>query len=96
MRIRVVSIALFFALSACSAASATRNAATRWPAQGEHSFIVSCTATSGGATAACRCELQWLERRYTYSRIISIYLKDQMRMRAAILRGAAACVKYTQ
>jgi len=94
MRIRAVVAALFVALSTCSAATAARNAPSRWPTREEHNFIVGCDATSGGATAYCRCELRWFERRYTYSRIASIYLHDTKQLQAAILRAAAACVKY--
>jgi hypothetical protein len=59
-------------------ASATAN---RWPVASEHSFLRNCYLTSGGRIASCRCELAWLERRFTYRGITAIYLHDQIRLR---------------
>jgi hypothetical protein len=64
---------------------------THWPAVEEKSFLVNCNATSGGQLPRCRCELLWLERRFTYGKIATIYLHDQTRLRAILLRGLAAC-----
>ena len=96
MRSRVVAAAILLALGTCSAAAATRDASPRWPRNAERSFITSCDATSGGAVAFCRCELQWIERRYSYTQITSIYLHNTTRLRATLLRAAAACVQFAQ
>ena len=63
----------------------------RWPATEERAFLVNCQATSGGKVAACKCALSWLERRYKYGQIASIYLHDQARLRRILLRAVAAC-----
>jgi hypothetical protein len=66
----------------------------RWPAIQERAFLVNCNATSGGKIAACRCELQWLERRYTYAQVATMYLHNRNRMVAIILRASAACIQH--
>ena len=95
MRRRIAGLVVLVVLVLCSAASAaTRQAANRWPANQERPFVASCNVTSGGQTAMCRCELRWLERRYTYSKIAAIYLHSRTRMVAIILRASADCLQY--
>jgi hypothetical protein len=90
MRRSLAALVVFLALSVGSSV-ATARSENRWPAVQEHAFLVNCYATSGGKVAACRCELRWLERRYTYRQIATIFLHDQPRMRRIIIRAARAC-----
>ena len=76
---------------ALSAGAASARNESRYPASFEQAFLRSCNATSGGRTAACRCELRWLERRYTYRQIVSIFLHDKARLLRIITRAATAC-----
>lgn len=95
MRHRIAGLVVLVVLVVCSAASAaTGQAANRWPANQERSFLVNCNVTSGGQAAMCRCELRWLERRYTYPQIAAIYLHNRTRMVAIILRASADCLQY--
>lgn len=43
--------------------------------------------------AYCRCELHWLEARYTFREISALYLNGGVRFRRVLLRSAAACVR---
>jgi hypothetical protein len=90
MRHTLAAAALFASLAAAASAQAAIRA-TRWPASFEHAFLVNCNATSHGQIARCRCELQSLERHYTYRTLASIYLRDQVRIRAILLRTARGC-----
>jgi len=75
-----------------SAAAGPASAApNRWPVAGEHSFLRSCYLTSGGRIAGCRCELAWLERRFTYRGITALYLHDQIRLRPILVHAALSC-----
>lgn len=87
------AIAILVLLSALSVggSNAAAQSENRWPTVFEQSFLVSCNATSGGRTADCRCELRWLERRYTYGQINTIYLHDLPRARRILTRAALAC-----
>ncbi len=87
------SIAILVLLSALSVggSNAAARSENRWPAAFEESFLVSCKATSGGLVASCRCELRWLEQRYTYGQITNIYLRDKPRARRILTRAALAC-----
>jgi hypothetical protein len=77
----------------CLALVAASSAGARsYPPPFEHAFMSSCTATSGGKTSACRCALRWIERRYTYQKIVSVYMHDQARMRKIMLSAARACM----
>jgi hypothetical protein len=82
----VLSVAWISA--AVGPASATPN---RWPLASEHSFLRSCYLTSGGRIAGCRCELAWLERRFTYRGITALYLHDQTRLRPILAHAALSC-----
>ena len=86
----IAAVILLLAFSIGSS-TATARSANRWPAAFERSFLVNCNATSGGLVAACRCELRWLERRYTYRQITTIYLRDQARVIRILRRAALAC-----
>jgi hypothetical protein len=90
MRYTLAAAALLASLAVAGSAQATVRAA-RWPASFEHAFLVNCNATSHGQIARCRCELQSLERHYTYRTLASIYLHDQTRLRAILLRTARGC-----
>ena len=74
------------------ASSATARTENKWPAPAEHSFLVNCYRTSGGNVAGCKCELHWLERRYTINQISTIFLHDPVRARKIILKSALACL----
>jgi hypothetical protein len=89
MRYTLTAAALFTSLAAASAQATVL--VTRWPASFERAFLVNCNATSHGQIARCRCELQSLERHYTYRSLASIYLHDQARLRAILLRTARGC-----
>jgi hypothetical protein len=90
MRPLLAALVLAVALAFGSSASTARGA-SGWPASFERSFLASCNATSGGRLAACRCELRWLERRYTYRQISTIFLRDRGRLLKVVTRAALAC-----
>jgi hypothetical protein len=83
-------LAVVLAVSAGASAGTTRTA-NRWPAAYEQSFLTSCSATSKGRIAACRCALHWLEQRYTYRQITNIYLHYPTRFRKIIVQSVLAC-----
>jgi len=83
------AVAVSTLLLGAGAASASSQA--RYPAAFETSFMRSCNATSGGMTAACRCELRWLERHYSYRQVVTIFLHDKARMLRIVTRAALAC-----
>ncbi len=87
------AIAILVLLSALSVggSNAAAQSENRWPAVFEESFLVNCKAASGGLVAGCRCELRWLEKRYTYRQITTIFLRDQPRARRILTRAALAC-----
>jgi hypothetical protein len=87
------AIAILILLSALSVggSNAAAQSENRWPAVFEQSFLVSCKVTSGGLVASCRCELRWLEKRYTYGQLNNIYLRDKPRARRILTRAALAC-----
>jgi hypothetical protein len=90
MRRSLAAITLFVTLLVASSAdSAVR--LPRWPASFERSFLVNCNATSHGMIAACRCELRSLERHFTFRHLATIFLHDQVRLRAIVTRAALAC-----
>jgi hypothetical protein len=87
---RSLAFLLLLALTV-GASAATARTANKWPAAAEHAFLVNCYRTSGGRVAACKCELHWLERRYTLKQISSIFLHDPVRSQRIILKAALAC-----
>jgi hypothetical protein len=90
MRRSLAAISLFAALLVASSANAAARL-PRWPPSFERSFLVNCNATSHGMIAACKCELQSLERHFTYRHLATIFLHDQVRLRAIVTRAALAC-----
>ena len=90
MRHALAVMTVLAALAVASSAGAALRQ-SRWPASFERAFLVNCTATSNGMTSACQCELRALERRYTYRQLATIYLHDQVRLRAILLRTARTC-----
>ena len=86
---RVLVVAVFLVALSVAAPAAGAQSRNRWPAVQEQSFLVNCEATSGGKTTECKCALTWLERRYTYRQIASLYLHDQPRLRPILLRAVA-------
>jgi hypothetical protein len=83
-----IAVLLTLTVSASTAAAQAEN---KWPAAAEHSFLVNCYRTSGGKVAGCKCELRWLERRYTIDQISHIFLTDPVRTRKIILKSTLAC-----
>lgn len=92
LRHLLASAAILIAFGVAST-GATAQAANRYPAVFEQAFLRSCSATSGGKTAMCRCALRWIERRYPYRRIIAIYLHDTARMRRVMFSAVFACTR---
>lgn len=90
MKRAIAALTLLLALSV-GASNASARSANRWPADQERAFLVNCNATSGGHISACRCALRWLERRYTYQQIATVYLHDQVRFRRILIRAIVAC-----
>lgn len=92
MRRTLPLILVFFALS-LGAFTAPAGTATSspWPAVQERAFLANCKITSHGNVTGCRCELHWLEARYSFRQISTIYLHDKRRMIRIMLRAAAAC-----
>ena len=90
-RAAAASLAVFaFGVASSTALGAS---AQRWPAVQERAFVANCVRTSGGMGAYCRCELHWLEARYTFRQISALYLNGGVRLRRVVLRSAAACVR---
>ena len=90
MKYALTAFVLFLAFGLGSSVASAR-AENHWPAAAEHSFLVNCYRTSGGNVAGCKCELRWLERRFTINQITSIFLHDPMRTRRIIVKAALAC-----
>jgi hypothetical protein len=90
MRLLLAALVLAAALAVGSSTSPAQGA-NGWPASFEHSFLASFRVTSGGQLAACRCELRWLEQRYTYRQISTIFLRDRARLMKIVTRAALAC-----
>lgn len=88
---RPLIVAVLFVALGVAVSTADAQSRNRWPAVEEQSFLVNCEATSGGKVANCKCALNWLERRYTYRQIATLYLHDQPRLRPILLRAVAAC-----
>ena len=91
MRIRCLLAAATAVLAGAASTSAAAAPAYVYPAAFERAFMSSCSQTSGGMTAKCRCVLRWIERRYSYRQFVSIYLHDPARMRQIMQRGVSAC-----
>jgi hypothetical protein len=75
------------------APAAFGGATYQWPLIQERAFIANCNRTSGGMGAYCRCELRWLEARYTFRQISALYLSGGTQLRRVVLRSAAACLR---
>jgi hypothetical protein len=84
---------LAITVTAClaTASLATARTASRWPASAERSFLANCKVTSHGNATGCRCELRWLEARYSLNQIGSMYLHDKSRLLRTMVRAATAC-----
>lgn len=76
-----------------TAATAGARSAGTYPPQFEHQFMRGCGATSGGRVALCRCALRWLERRYSYAALISLYRLHPVRYRRVAVRAVLACIR---
>jgi hypothetical protein len=91
MRRAIAILVLVLALSV-GGSNAAAQGENRWPTVFEQSFLASCKAASGGLVAVCRCELRWLEKRYTYGQLNNIYLRDKRQVRRIFTRAALACM----
>jgi hypothetical protein len=92
MRPAAITLALALAFLTVAPVSSAHGD-KRWPAASEHSFLVNCDATSHGKVAACRCELRWLERRYSVNQIARLLLDDAGKLRVVLLRAARTCLR---
>ena len=90
---RTIAIAAVLAALAVGAVGATAAPAYQYPAAFERSFLSSCNAASHGLSAKCLCALRWIERRYTYRQIVTIYLHDPSRMRSIMVSAVRACTR---
>lgn len=90
MKRAIAALVILVALG-LGAAGANARPAYRYPASFERSFIASCRTTSNGRVAACRCALQWIERRYSYARLVTIARTDPRRMVRIVLASVRAC-----
>ncbi len=88
---RLPAILVVLVALGLGASAATARTENKWPAAAEHAFLVNCYRTSGGNIAGCKCELHWLERRYTIGQISSIFLHDPVRTEKIITKSALAC-----
>jgi hypothetical protein len=88
---RVVA-ALFSVLALTAGApAADARPANRYPVPFEQAFMRSCTQARSDMVAMCRCALRWLERRYTYQRLVSIFRNDPRRFSRIALAAVTAC-----
>ncbi len=90
MKQALAPLVVFLALS-LGASAATARTENRWPAAAEQSFLANCYRTSHGNVAGCKCELHWLERRYTIDQIAKVFLHDPVRTRKIVVQAALAC-----
>jgi hypothetical protein len=84
----ILSLAVALAVGASAAAAAP---AAPYPAAFERAFIASCTQGRSDLRSMCRCALTWLERRYTYRRLVSIYRNEPVKFRRIALAAVMAC-----
>jgi hypothetical protein len=89
--VRLLAVAAAVLALAVTASSAGAQQSYRYPRAFERAFMANCNATSGGMTATCRCALRWLERHYSYRRIIWLFVHDPARMRRISFRAISAC-----
>lgn len=90
MKRSLAAVVVLLGLTLGSSA-ATARPENRWPPAAERAFLTNCYRTSGGDVAGCKCELHWLERRFTTKQIASIFLHDPVRARKIIVKSALAC-----
>ena len=88
---RTVATAAILSALALGAVGATAAPAYQYPAAFERSFLASCNAASHGLNAKCLCALRWIERRYTYRQIVTIFLHDPARMRSIMVSAVRTC-----
>jgi hypothetical protein len=86
----VLTLAVVIAIAMPAAASA--RSSYQWPRVDERGYLTGCDATSGNA-ALCRCQLRWLERRYTYKQFTGLYLHHRKTLILALTKASLACIK---
>jgi hypothetical protein len=84
---RLLIIVSLAAALVAPTAEAKRN---RWPVSEERDFVVQCM--SHGAGRYCNCTLVWLQNRYTYRQIVSIFTTQPTRFAQIVDRAVHACV----
>lgn len=84
----LVALAIFSALLTAGGASA--RADYRWPRWEERDFVLSCMG-KGSSGGRCVCALHWLERRYSYKRMVYIMNNRPVLLARIIDRASAAC-----
>lgn len=89
LKLSVATIAVVIAFGAASTASA--HDVYQWPTVQKQAFIANCLRTSGGKAAVCHCALDWLQRRYSYSRIAAMYLTNRRATVLVLTKAALAC-----
>lgn len=89
MRSLVASLAAVLLVTVCAVSANAQ--LSRWSAGQERNFVAGCTATRVATLSDCRCELQWLEKRYSYATLASIVVRDRTRAYGIMARGAIAC-----
>ena len=89
LRPSIAILVLLLALSV-GGSNAAAQSESRWPTVFEQSFLDSCKK-SGFPVATCRCELRWLEKRYTYGQLTNMYQRDKPRFRRILTRAVLAC-----
>jgi hypothetical protein len=91
LRFGVVTLAAVIALGAASTASARGSYV--WPSADQRAYQAGCARTSGGNVALCRCQMKWLERRYSYRQMSALYLHHRKALILAITKASLACIK---
>jgi hypothetical protein len=84
-------LAVAVALLALAGTRASAHPAAAYPPAFERAFMASCMQGRVELRSMCRCALTWLERRYTYRRLVSIYRNEPARFRRIALAAVMAC-----
>jgi hypothetical protein len=92
-RTLIVTIAVLAASFATVASSRAQTQRHLWPRGQEQSFVASCVAEPNATPSYCVCALHWLEDRYTYAQVAHMYRYEPVKLKRAILRSGAACIR---
>jgi hypothetical protein len=90
----VATFVAALALAFTAAAHATAN--YKWSHAQEAAVLQGCISNGrGNSNLFCVCTLRWLERRYSWSRLATIYLRRPVYYTGVIAVNASrACIAY--